>query len=159
TQSTNFPTTLGSFQPVLSAGSDAFVAKLNPAGSALVYSTYIGGSAFDTGYGIALDAADNAYVISSTTSPNFPTINAPQSCFVGGTCVTITPLPCADAFVTKLNAAGSALVYSTYLGGNQSDAGHGIAVDTSGNAYVIGDTASVNFPTTPGSFQAALEGY
>ena len=88
---------------------DAFVTKLNAAGSALVYSTYLGGSGDDDGNGIAVDSSGNAYVTGYTDSTNFPTANAFQAAFGGGS---------GDAFVTKLNAAGSALVYSTYLGGS-----------------------------------------
>ena len=92
------------------AASDAFVAKLNPTGSALVYSTYLGGSVDDFGYGIAVDSAGDAYVTGFTESTNFPTANPLQATFGGGN----------DAFVAKLNPAGSALVYSTYLGGSNA---------------------------------------
>jgi hypothetical protein len=156
TSSTNFPTTPSAFQTTNSGGQDAFVAKLNAAGSALVYSTYLGGSGSDGGRGIAVDAAGNAYVTGGTSSTNFPTANPLQPAFGGGS---------GDAFVAKLNAAGSALVYSTYLGGSGTDAnsnisevGTGIAVDAAGNAYVTGDTASTNFPTTPGAFQTTNHG-
>jgi uncharacterized repeat protein (TIGR01451 family) len=116
---------------------DVFVTKLNATGSALVYSTYLGGSSNDDGYGIAVDLAGNAYVTGATISTNFPTANPLQAANAGG----------FDAFVTTLNAAGSALVYSTYLGGNSDDEGHGIALDTSGDAYVTGRTYSTNLPT------------
>jgi len=117
---------------------DAFVAKLNPSGSALVYSTYLGGSIEDYGRGIAVDASGNAYVTGETISDDFPTQNPlqPEQC---------TGL--RDAFVAKLNPSGSALVYSTYLGGRQADGGYGIAVDSLGNAYVTGYTFSDDFPT------------
>src|SRR5207245_126963 len=127
--------------------SNAFVTKLNPTGSApLVYSTYLGGSGLDEGFGIAVDTHGNAYVTGPTDSTDFPTTSAAfQTAFGGGT---------ADAFVTKLNPTGSApLVYSTYLGGSGTDAGKRIAVDTLGNAYVTGLTSSTDFPTTPGAFQ------
>ncbi len=116
---------------------DAFIAKLNPAGSALIYSTYLGGRAYDVGRGIAVDASGNAYVVGATGSTQFPTIN-PFQPFYGGS---------LDAFVAKLNATGSALVYSSYLGGNRGETGRGIALDNLGNAYVSGQTASINFPT------------
>ncbi|HWP46435.1 MAG TPA: SBBP repeat-containing protein [Candidatus Limnocylindrales bacterium] len=116
---------------------DAFIAKLNPAGSALIYSTYLGGKAYDVGRGIAVDMAGNAYVVGATGSTQFPTVN-PFQPFYGGS---------LDAFVAKLNAAGSALVYSSYLGGNQGETGRGIALDNLGNVYVSGQTASINFPT------------
>jgi len=150
----NFPTTAGAFQTTFGGGSfDAFVTKLNPAGSALVYSTYLGGSSADLqiagDHPIAVDAAGNAYVTGRTSSSNFPTANPIQFTFGGGS---------FDGFVTKLNPSGSSLVYSTYLGGSGFDSGFGIAVDTSGNAYVTGLTDSSNFPTTVGTFQTALAG-
>ena len=123
---------------VMVAAADAFVAKLNPSGSALVYSTYLGGSGHDDGYGIAVDSSGNAYVAGYTASTNFPTMNPTAASYGGGT---------YDAFVAELNPTGSALVYSTYLGGSEDDYGYGIAVDSSGNAYVTGSTGSTNFPT------------
>ena len=111
--------------------------KLNAAGNALVYSTYLGGSGKDAGYAVAVDSSGNAYLTGATTSSNFPTANAIQAAKASFT----------DAYVMKLNAAGSALVYSTYLGGNNTDAGQGIAVDPAGNAYVVGYTYATNFPT------------
>ena len=151
TGSTNFPTTVGVFQTAFGGGlTDAFVTKLNPAGSGasdLVYSTYLGGSGSDTGFGIALGASGNAYVTGSTDSANFPT-----------TAGAFTSGGNGDAFVTKLNPAGAGLDFSTYLGGTGSDEGLAIAVDASGNAYVTGDTDSSNFPTTGGVFQTAFGG-
>jgi hypothetical protein len=148
TYSTDFPTTPGAFQTVCNGGSgctnngDAFVAKINPSGSALAYSTYLGGSGNDNGFGIAVDGSGNAYVTGSTCSTNFPTMNPLQPNYGG---------PggdyCGDAFVTEINPSGSALVYSTYLGGSEWDFGYGIAVDRSGNVYVTGSTGSADFPT------------
>jgi hypothetical protein len=138
TSSTNFPTT-NPLQagcgggPRFGCADDAFVTKINAAGSALVYSTYLGGSGDDKGNGIAVDGSGNAYVTGYATSTNFPTANPLQASFGGG-------------FLTKINAAGSALVYSTYLGSGQ-DVGSAIAVDGSGNAYVTGNTGSLSFPT------------
>jgi hypothetical protein len=140
TSSPNFPT-VSPLQPALgnSPGtSDAFVAKLNAAGSALLYSTFLGGSYDDRGYGIAVDESGNAHLTGYTSSPNFPTAHALQPAYGGGM---------NDAFVAKLNAAGSALLYSTFLGGSGDDLGFSIAVDGSGNAYITGGTASTNFPT------------
>ena len=137
TGSTDFPT-VNPLQATNHGGGDAFVAKLNAAGSALVYSTYLGGSSYDDAQGIAVDSSGNAYVTGITQSTDFPTVNPLQASYGGGS---------ADAFVAKLNAAGSALVYSTYLGGSDLDYGYGIAVDSSGNTYVTGRTASTNFPT------------
>src|SRR5204862_532704 len=124
-------------------------------GSALVYSTYLGGSGLDAGVGIALDAAGSAYVTGVSFSTDFPTTaRAFQTTFGGPVCGG-----CAyNAFVTKLNPTGSALVYSTYLGGSGGDAGVGIAVDALGNAYVTGVTLSADFATTPGAIQTTFGG-
>jgi len=131
-----FPVTGGAFQT--KGNYDAFVTKLNANGSGLVYSTYLGGSGgVDRGWAIALDAAGNAYVTGDTAANNFPTVNAVQPAFGGGS---------TDAFVAKLNANGSGLLYSTFLGGNLTDEGRGIAV-LGGDAFVTGDTGSANFPT------------
>ncbi len=149
TGSTNFPTTPGAFQTTAGSPGDAFVTKLDSTGSALVYSTYLGGSGNnDQGLSIAVDSAGDAYVTGFTDSLNFPTMNAFQPSLVGG----------LDAFVTMLNPAGSALLYSTYLGGSGDEQGKGIAIDSSGNAYVTGNTGSTNFPTTLGAFQMSLSG-
>jgi hypothetical protein len=129
---------------------DAFVAKLNAAGSALVYSTYLGGSSTDVAYGIAVDGSGNAYVTGLTMSADFPTVNPLQA--------TIGGAGGYDAFVAKLNAAGSALVYSTYLGGTCLDSGYGIAVDGLGNAYAAGFTQCTGFPTA-NPLQANVGGY
>src|SRR5262249_28968337 len=127
---------------------NAFVAKLSAAGTALVYSTYLGGSSFDEGRDIAVDAAGNAYVTGWTSSTNFPVANPLQSASGGGP---------SNAYVAKLNAVGTALVYSTYLGGRGEDRGLAIAADGSGNAYVTGFTYSTNFPTQ-NPLQATLNG-
>ena len=113
--------------------------KIDPTGSALVYSTYLGGNGSDVAEGIAVDSSGNAYVTGSTNSTNFPTANPLQSA-IGGSG--------QNAFVTKLNPTGSSLAYSTYLGGsgNAGDGGTGIAVDSAGNAYFTGATGSTNFP-------------
>ncbi len=153
TDSTNFPITAGAFQHTI-AGFNAFVTKLNPTGTALVYSTYLGGITAEPGLtlgwpvnqgnAIALDAGGNAYVTGFTGTTNYPTTPGAFQTAVGGN---------YDAFVTKLNPTGSALVYSSYLGGSQNDEGTGIAVDAGGNAYVEGDVSSPNFPTTPGAYE------
>ena len=116
----------------------------------LVYSTYLGGSGYDGLQGLATDPSGNAYVAGFTRSVDFPTANPIQSALGGS----------QDAFVTKLNSSGSALIYSTYLGGGQTvgDSVQNIAVDASGNAYVGGYTGSTNFPTTPGAYQTAYQG-
>ena len=145
TSSYDFPTA-GAAQNSSAGGNDVFIAKLNPAGNGLVYSTYLGGSGDDRAYGIAVDAGGSVYVTGSTTSSNFPVKGALQSRLAGY----------RNAFVAKLNAAGNGLVYNTYLGGNASDAGNGIAVDAGGNAYVVGDTTSSNFPAN--GFQGVSHG-
>jgi hypothetical protein len=114
-----------------------------------VYSTYLGGSAREIGEGLAVDTAGNAFVTGITDSADFPTTRGAFQSTLGGV---------NDAFVTTLNPAGSALVSSTYLGGNLLDEGFGIAVDADGNAFVTGRTFSANFPTTPGAFQSTFGG-
>ena len=164
TFSTDFPTTNGAFQEVKSSGSgfsgpDAFVVKLNPVGNALVYSTYLGGSDQDSGTGIALDSFGNAYVSGTTLSTDFPTTSgAFQTTFTGGAQASEEGA-LNEAFVTKLNATGSSLIYSTYLGGNSRDQAFSIAIDSSGNAYVTGETFSTDFPITNGAFQTTLRGF
>jgi chitodextrinase len=143
-----FPTTPGVVQPTSAGTPDAFVAKLNHYGTELVYSTFLGGSVSDQGLSIAVDIAQDAYVTGSTQSGNFPTANPIQP-NVGGS-------GSPDAFVTKLNQTATAFVYSTYLGGTSKDEGRSIVVDSSGNAYVTGQTFSADFPTTPGAFQTVI---
>jgi hypothetical protein len=149
TQSANFPTTSDAYQNTYGGLIDAFVTKLNPSGSTLVYSTFLGGSNTDEALGIAVDAAGNAYVAGDTVSANLPTTPGALQPTKGGG---------YDAFFTKLNGSGSALVYSSYLGGSSDDFGNGIAVDAAGNAYVCGETASANLPTTPGALQQTYGG-
>ena len=122
------------------------MAKLNPSGSALVYSTYLAAPATAIN-GIAVDGSGNAYV-TGVSSTNFPTT---PGAFLSGS-------RWRRAFVAKLNATGSALVYTTLLGGTELDKGYRIAVDGSGNAYVTGLTSSTDFPTTPGAFQTTYGG-
>src|SRR5262249_30222294 len=149
TGSADFPTTTGAFQTALVGVDDAFVTKLNLTGTALVYSTFVGGNGIDEGAGIALDAAGDAYITGATQSANFPTTaGAFQPAFDG----------IEDAFISKLNAGGTALLYSTYLGGSSGEEGVGITADTAGNSYVVGFTSSANFPTTAGALQTALGG-
>jgi hypothetical protein len=136
TCSTNFPTA-NPIQPNSGGNCDAFVTKFSSPGSPLVYSTYLGGSGADGGYGIDVDSSGNVYVTGSTRSTNFPTANPRQPAYGGGF---------YDAFVTKFNSSGSAFLYSTYLGGNGSEVGRSIAADSGGNTYVTGDTGSTNFP-------------
>jgi hypothetical protein len=152
TNSSDFPTV----SPIQldQVGTDAFIAKLNPSGSALVYATYLGGSAAaggtgtDVGMGISIDSAGNAYIVGETGSANFPTAGSPLQGTKGGV---------KDAFIAKLNPSGSALVFSTFLGGNGNDTGYSIDLDTSNNVYVTGQTASTSFPTAS-PFQAIYGG-
>jgi hypothetical protein len=156
TASVDFPTTAGAFQLVSGGGNDGFVTKLDPTGSSLVFSTYLGGSSSDQANGIAVDTAGNAYVTGQTQSSNFPTSAGALQSASGG-CSSYYPYQC-DAFVAKLDSTGTALVFSTYLGGSSDDSGMGIAVDADGNAYVTGYTTSPNFPTTAGAFQPDFGG-
>lgn len=151
TDSLNLPIS-NAFQPVIGGGppgtGDAFVAKLNPAGSALIYSTYLGGNDGDSVYGIATDTNGNAYITGETLSGNFAIANPlfPSGCAAGR----------FNVFVTKLNPVGSALMYSTCIP-NSSGRGRAVAVDSIGNAYVTGDTSSINFPTI-NAFQPSRPG-
>lgn len=147
TTSTNFPTTFGVFQTVKSGDYDAYVTKLNPTGSAVVYSTYIGGSGADDGKSIAVDSSGNAYVAGRTLSSDFPVFTG-QTTYGGN----------EDAFIFKLNSIGTALLYSTFVGGAAQDYGTGLALDNAGNAYVTGTTYSSNFPTTVGAYRTTYVG-
>lgn len=153
----NFPTTPNALQPTLGSllggviknfgANNAFVTKINPDGSAFVFSTYLGGSGRDSGSSIAVDAAGNIYVTGGATSSDFPTANAMQPTLKGS----------QNAFVTKINPSGTAFVYSTYLGGSTSDGGGGITADSAGNAYVAGGASSADFPTVH-PLQSTLKG-
>jgi hypothetical protein len=145
TDSYNFPTA-NPVQNYNAGSTDVFVAKLNASGSELAYCTYLGGSGDDRAYGIAVDGTGAAYIAGSTMSTNFPVWRSYQSRLAGG----------RNAFVAKLNPAGNALVYSTYLGGSGTDTANGIAVDAGGYAYVVGDTNSANFPAS--GLQRGLRG-
>jgi uncharacterized repeat protein (TIGR01451 family) len=154
TASTNFPTA-GAFQTTNAGNFDAFVTKLNPAGTALLYSTYLGGSGNEAGLGIAVDSTGAANVTGETGSTNFPVCIAtgvPVGCPAAAFQTTKAALK--DAFVTKLDPAGSALSFSTYLGGAGDDSGLGIALNSADVAIVTGVTGSTNFPITAGAFQA-----
>jgi len=153
TASADFPTTAGAFQTTYGGGgSDVFVTAIDPSkSSSLVYSTLLGGGGDDDAgefaRGIAVDAAGNAVITGSTNSVNFPTLQATQTSLAGG----------RDAFVAKLNAAGSSLIYSTYLGGSGDDFGAAVAVDPVGNTYVTGQTTSNDLPTSS-ALQGTLNG-
>jgi len=160
TESVDFPTTPGVLQEhagnrfCIEGCTDAFVTKLDPSGSALVYSTYLFGELDDAGARIAVDPAGNAYVVGTTNSSYFPIVDAFQASNRG----------LDDVFVAKLDPTGTRLVYSSYLGGSRAgpsartgvDEGSSLALDPTGNAYVVGYTQSYDFPTTPGAFQPTL---
>ena len=151
TSSTDFPVTAGVFQPSInSTHANAFVSKMNSNATTLVYSTYLGGSASDSGHAIAVDLNKNAYVGGQTSSQNFPVTEGAFQTTAGSTNF--------NGFVTKIDPTGTALVYSTYLGGAGDDRILGIALDNSNNAYLIGAATSGNFPTTPGAFQTTQAG-
>ena len=139
--SSNFPTTQGAYNQTLN-GSDAIVFKLNPTGTDLVYSTFLGGSSSDEGWAIAVNASGNAYVAGETVSSNFPTTPGALSATRSGY---------NELFVCGLSADGSGLIYSTLIGGNNSEYVADIAANPSGAAYLTGKTGSSNFPTTPGA--------
>lgn len=150
TTSTVFPTTAGVFDDTNNGGADVFVTKLDDRGSALIYSTYIGSSSNDIGFGIAVDTQGNAYITGATNIADVPfptTANAPFPNHAGDT----------DAFVAKLSADGSVLTYSTLLGGAGRDQGMGIAVNA-GRAYVAGFSESGDFPTTAGAYDTVNTG-
>src|SRR5215204_3288946 len=148
TSTVNYPTTPGAYDRTYNSSTDAFVTKLNASGSALVYSTFLGGTNHDEGLGIAVDGTDRVYVTGVTRSVDYPTTSSALDTTKNGF---------SDAFVTKLNASGSALAYSTFLGGTSDDAGRGIAV-REGRAYVTGQTTSADYPTTPGAFDTTHNG-
>ena len=147
TSSADFPTTTGAFDETQPGGvSDVFVVKLNPSGDGLEYATFLGGerAGGELGFAIAVDDQGSAFVAGLTNSGDFPTTEG-----------AFNPVPDGGAFVSKLSPDGSALEYSTYLGGNSLSVAHGIAIDAEGNAYVTGQAAGDDFPSTAGSFQPA----
>jgi Beta-propeller repeat len=149
TAAPDFPT-VRALQSTYGGGrSNAFVTKVNARGTAIVYSTYLGGSGEDEGIAIAVDRTDSAYITGHTTSKDFPTSQPPLAGGAGDS---------PDAFVTKLTTNGSALSYSAYLGGSSDDTANAIAVDQHGNAYITGTTTSLDYPTTPGAVQRIRSG-
>ncbi|MFX1532603.1 MAG: SBBP repeat-containing protein [Promethearchaeota archaeon] len=150
TDSTNFPNSTNALNTTTNGAADVFVTKLNATGNGLVFSTYLGGSDDDEGYGIAVDTSGNSYITGRTNSSDFPTYNAYNTTHNGGT---------YEMFVTKLNATGNGLVFSTYLGGSDDDEGYGIAVDTSGNSYITGWTTSSDFPNSMSAFDTTSNGF
>ena len=173
TSSSNFPTTPGVVQPHLkgSGGNacisfgDAFIAKLNPTGTQLLYSTYLGGSRDDFANAIAIDAQGDAYIAGATLSTDFPVVNAVQGTFKGTggepgrpSCNGSPLFDGGDAFVAKLNPAATTVLFATYLGGSQDDVATAISLDPSGNIYVGGFTLSPDFPVTSGAYQTRYGG-
>jgi hypothetical protein len=135
TASSNFPLQ-NPLQNVRRGATDAFITKLTPSGSGLVFSTYFGGTSHDYSFDIGLDAANNIHICGYTASIDFPTLNPVQAVKKSGN----------EGFLTKLNSSATAIVYSTYLGGNGADYANGLTLDTAGNVYVLGDTAAADFP-------------
>jgi hypothetical protein len=150
TYSSGFPTTPGAYQTVYGTSIDAFVTRLNISGSALLYSTFLGGESGERGYGIVVDDAGNAYVVGEVSSNDFPVTY--------GSYDTTHNLG-EDAFITKLNSSGTGLIYSTHLGGSSTDEGYAIALDDANRAHVTGFTYSNDFPTTPGAFDSTVNGW
>lgn len=152
TFSVDYPTTTGAYDNSHNDsyyGNDAFITKLNSDGTGLVYSTFIGGESDDRGYAIAIDYSGNAYITGYSESSNYPAVtNAYDETYNGG----------QDAFVTKLNADGTELIYSTFIGGVDDEYGDAIEVDNNGNVYVTGDTKSTDYPTTTGSYDETHNG-
>jgi hypothetical protein len=154
TNSSDFPTTNGAYSTSLKGNYDCFVVKLNETGQTLSYSTLIGGTNDEYANAIALDADRNAYITGYTYSYDFPTSKVAVSNTTGGN---------YDCFATKLNATGSALVYSTYIGGSNHDYGTSIVVNANGSAFIAGNTYSTDFPTTTNAFDVyhngAIDGF
>jgi len=151
TASTNFPVTANAPQSRLAGGSavtDAFVTKLTLNGQDLVYSTYLGGAASDSGNAIAVDASGSAYVVGRADSTDFPSTTRD----------TLPARGAGDGFVTKMSPDGAAIVYSSLLGGFALDLANGVAVDATGAAYVTGETRSENFPVTESAYQKERRG-
>jgi Beta-propeller repeat len=149
-----FKPTPGAFQGTFKGKTDAWVAKLNSSGTKLIYATFLGGSGDEQTGGIAVDSAGNAYVTGSTTSKNFPVTAG----VFQGECKLKNDGSCASAFVTKLNAPGTQVLYSSYLGGHGTQSGLGIALNSLGNAFVTGQTDAKDFPATAGSAQPVPAG-
>jgi hypothetical protein len=149
-----FTPTPGAFQGTFGGSTDAWVAKLNSSGTNLIYATFLGGSGDERTGGIDVDSSGNAYVTGTTTSKNFPVTAG----VFQGDCKLKSDGTCASAFVTKLNALGTRVLYSSYLGGHGTQSGEGIALNPTGNAFVVGGSDAKDFPTTAGSAQPVPAG-
>ncbi len=150
----DFPTTGGAYQTTFTGNQDVFVAEINSTGTAMIYSTYLGGSTGEVGNGIAVDSSGNAYITGNTYSSDFPMQSPLPTSFFNSI---------EDAFVSELSPGGSTLLFSTYLGGSgangNGDIGNAIAVDSSGAVYIGGYAGSIDFPTTSGAYQTNSMGY
>lgn len=151
TNSIDFPITAGAFQTIYQGNSDGFVTKFTPSGSAILYSTYLGGSGDDTGYGfgIYVENGGSAFIVGSTNSVDFPITSGAYQTVINGS---------YDVFVTKLNTLGSSLLYSTFIGGQDIDFGYSMDSDLSGNVFLTGSTSSTDFPVTTNAFQTSNNG-
>jgi hypothetical protein len=149
TNSMNFPVTANAPQPANRGGSDCFVAKLDPAGAQLSYSTYLGGENIDVCKSIAVDANGSAFVSGTTLSGSFPTNNALKKTLSGA----------SDAFLTKLSPAGDRFLFSTYLGGEGAEDGNVVRLSSTGDVYLAGDTTSAGFSVTAGAVQRQNNGW
>ena len=154
TSSSDFPHTTDLTTDAISTNENCFVMKLNPSATQVIYSTLIGGSNFDACNGIGLDSAGNAYVAGATMSTDFPTVKGVQTSLM----TSLSSPYNVDAFIAKLSADGTKLLYSTYLGGSNADAALAIVTDPAGNAYVTGYTDSTNFPVSNGVIQPSFGG-
>jgi uncharacterized protein (AIM24 family) len=149
TYSADFNIIPGGFQTLSGGGGDVFVSKVNSTGTALIYSTYIGGNNVDIGNDITIDNNGNAYITGYSSSVDFDVTPGALQTIKGGS---------EDIFVCKLNDSGTALIYSTYIGGNANERGHSLILDVSHNAYITGNTNSSSYPTTLDAFQTSLQG-
>ncbi|MCK5561498.1 MAG: SBBP repeat-containing protein, partial [Thermoplasmata archaeon] len=149
TNSGNFPNTTGVLDDTLDGNVDAYVLKLNPAGSSLIYSTFLGDTVSEIAYGIDVDASGNAYIVGHTSSSSFPTTPGAYPSNLGGSYV---------GFFSKINSLGTDLIYSTYFGGDYTEYFYDIVVDNNGNVYVTGKSSSYNFPVTTGAYDPTGSG-
>jgi len=144
-----FPTTPGAYDTTYNGNYDIFITKLSPSGNTLSYSTYLGGTDLDWSMGIAVDMNGDAFITGLTQSSDYPTTPGAYNTVLNGP---------ADVIVAKLSPSGDALLFSTYIGGTYGDEGCSIAVDANGAAYIVGDTDSSDYPTTPGAFDTTFNG-
>ncbi len=160
TRSPGFPVTPGAFDMLHNGGTDAYVAKLSPDGSTLLFATFLGGSQSDGGRSVDIDDMANIYLTGFTISPNFPATPGAfdTTCGTDGLCNYDGATYIPDAFIAELDFTGSTLLYSTYLGGSNEDSTRSIAVAGSGDVCVAGDTWSADFTTTPGAFDTTFNG-